>query len=109
METHVERENLSKLEDNSVVIPGYDLMVAHKLAIKAWLPTFYTPTQPDGGRPPPPKLALAPTDDTPIVDAIITPILNSKSPNYPQSFQLSQYSVQLFFVNSTVVCLKIND
>lgn len=62
---------------------GYDPKLSHRLAIEAWLPTFYIPTQPDGGRPPPPKLALAPTDtlvatdDTPMIDAINTHILNS--------------------------------
>ena len=60
------------------MLAGYDARLAHKLALRAWLPTFYIHTQPDGGRPPPPKLALAPTDDTPVVEAVNAPILNSE-------------------------------
>lgn len=78
-ETNVEREGLSKLEDSSLILAGYDARLAHRVALAAWLPTFYIQTQPDGGRPPPPKLALAPTEDTPIVEAVNAPILNSKS------------------------------
>lgn len=78
-ETSVEREGLSKVEDSRLVLSGYDAKIAHKLALTAWLPTFYTHTQHDGGRPPPPKLALAPTDDTPAaIEALNAPILSSK-------------------------------
>ncbi|XP_067937345.1 protein O-GlcNAcase-like isoform X2 [Watersipora subatra] len=73
-ETDVEREGL---EEASSMVTGYEPRLIHRLAIKEWLPTFYVSTQPDGGRPPPPKLALAPTDVTPVVDAINSPILNN--------------------------------
>ena len=53
----VEREGL---DENTLIMSGYEPRLSHRLALKAWLPTFYISTQPDGGRPPPPKLALAP-------------------------------------------------
>lgn len=73
----MEREGL---EDKRLVTSDYEQRLAHRLAIKAWIPTFYVNTQPDGGRPPPAKLALAPTDGTPGVEAINSPILNSMLP-----------------------------
>lgn len=76
-ETHVERENLSEIDSNSLT-STYDLRLSHRHALEGWLKTFYNHTQPDGGRPPPPKLALAPTDDDiPVVEAINAPLLSS--------------------------------
>lgn len=81
-ETLVETEGMSKLDECSSELCGYDPKLALRVSLHKWLPTFYVPTQPDGGKPPPPKLALAPTPiDEPVIlgaETTIDPVVNSE-------------------------------
>lgn len=73
---------MSKLEDRPAQLYGYDPKLALRVSLQKWLSTFYVTTHPDGGKPPPAKLALAPTPiDEPIipgVEAPLDPVVNSK-------------------------------